>query len=460
MAAFNLLVLLSPTLAAFFSFRLCHYITGRIAPSLVGGFLFGFSGYMFGQMLGHLNLMLIFLIPLGVEIVLRHINGEISRRRFIISIAAVIAGQALLSTEILFTGLIFGAIGLLAAAVFTDSQGRRQIRRTTIDVVTGGAVAAVVIAPFLYYALFYTSPPPFLSAARFSMDALNPLVPTPVEWIGGTSFSPVAATFQGAYAETGGYLGIAVVLLAAWWLIATWRSAASRVMLVVLGCAVLGSLGTSLHIAGQPTISLPWKLLAELPLFHEVIPTRLAMYTGLVVAIAVAQALATSAGSPVLRWSLALIGCVMLVPTGGSAFFHSDPPEPAFFTSDEYKRYISHQEVVLALPFSQNGQSLLWQARADMWFRLAGGYFGQEPPQDYLEESALAQFYSEETDAETPCLLKSFIERRDVGAVVVESGVAETWRPGLSGLGLRPHELGGVDFYAVPQTLAAPARCS
>src|ERR1700761_1645295 len=153
LAAYNLLILLSPALAGFFAFRLCHYITGKLAPSIVGGFLFGFSSYLVGQMMGHLHLTLVFLIPLAGEVVLRHLDRRMSRRTFVIAIAAVIVGQALLSTEILFTSLMFGAIALAAGAIFSDSEGRDRIRRVTIEIVLGGIVGAIVLSPFLYYAV-------------------------------------------------------------------------------------------------------------------------------------------------------------------------------------------------------------------------------------------------------------------------------------------------------------------
>jgi hypothetical protein len=460
LAAYNVLALLSPALAAFFAFRLCRYVTGRFAPSLVAGFLFGFSGYMLGQLIGHLNLTLIFFVPLALDIVLRHLDGVTGRRRFVVSFAAVVAGQALLSTEVLFTGLMFGAIALLAAAAFFDSEGRERIRRVTISIVIGGAVAAVVISPFLYYALFYSAQPAFISAARFGMDALNPLVPTPAQWIGHSSFESVAATFPGGFTEAGGYLGIAFVLLGGWWLISTRKDRATRVMLAVLTCTVIASLGTSLIIAGQTTISLPWKLLDHLPLLEEVIPVRFAMYTSLIIALAVALALASSRGAAAWRWALASIGVLMLIPNGGSALFHSTPPDPAFFTSGQYKHYIDRDEVVLALPFSQRGPTLIWQARTDMYFRLAGGYFGQQPPDDYLEEPVVVELIQGVVSEGTPCNLKSFIERRDVGAVVLETGSAEPYRPVLAELGLRSREVGGVDLYDVTPTLATPPACT
>ena len=61
--AYNLLMLASPVLAAFFAFLLCRYITNNFAASLFGGYVFGFSTYILGHMEGHLQLVLIFPIP-------------------------------------------------------------------------------------------------------------------------------------------------------------------------------------------------------------------------------------------------------------------------------------------------------------------------------------------------------------------------------------------------------------
>jgi hypothetical protein len=460
LAAYNLLVLIAPALAAFFAFRLCQYITGRIAPSLVGGFMFGFSSYVISQMTSHLHLALVFFIPLAVHLTLRYVDGAIGRRRFVISIAAVIAGQALLSTEVLFTSLVFAVIALGAAAVFSTADVRDRVRQAAIGILAGGAIAAIVISPFLYYAIFYSAPPELLPESRISMDALNVLAPTPVTRVGRHYFESVAYTYPGNWSETGGYLGIAVVLLAGWWLISTWRRPATRVMLSVLVCAIVGALGTSLYISGHSTIPLPWKLIAHLPLFNQVVPVRLFMYAALVASVAIAMALAAQVGGAKLRWALAVVGVVMILPNGGSWLLRSNPSDPEFFSTDQYKSYIGKDETVLALPFGQRGFSLLWQARTNIGFRLAGGYLGQAPPQEYTDEPVVLQMLAGGASAETPCGLYSFIKRREVGAVVVEPLPTEPWPVVLKQLGLEPREVGGILFYRVPALLDPPAGCS
>ena len=75
LVSYNLAMLASPVLAAFFAFLLCRYVSGRFAAALVGGYVFGFCAYMLGHLLGHLNLVLIFPIPAGIHLMLRCSTG-------------------------------------------------------------------------------------------------------------------------------------------------------------------------------------------------------------------------------------------------------------------------------------------------------------------------------------------------------------------------------------------------
>src|ERR1700722_15837772 len=82
-AAYNILCIFALPLAAVSAFLLCRRVTGAFWPSILGGYIFGFSPYMLGELLGgHLNLTLAFSLPLAVLIGLRRLDGEISARRF------------------------------------------------------------------------------------------------------------------------------------------------------------------------------------------------------------------------------------------------------------------------------------------------------------------------------------------------------------------------------------------
>src|SRR5438094_407194 len=95
-------------LAAFLLYTVCS-----IAPSLVGGYLFGFSTYELGQLSGHPNLALVALVPVAVLLVVRRMAGDLSPRRFVLLLTAVLVGQFLVSTEVALTLALFGGLALV-----------------------------------------------------------------------------------------------------------------------------------------------------------------------------------------------------------------------------------------------------------------------------------------------------------------------------------------------------------
>jgi hypothetical protein len=125
---YNLLSFLAPVLAGWFAFLLCRRISGAFLPSLVGGYVFGFSTYELGQMLGHLNLMFVFLVPASVHLVLRRLDQSLSRRAFMLLFAGLLAAQFLLSAGVLVAMLVFGAISLALGYIVSPPERRRDIR--------------------------------------------------------------------------------------------------------------------------------------------------------------------------------------------------------------------------------------------------------------------------------------------------------------------------------------------
>src|SRR4051794_27124943 len=80
-AAYDTAAVLMPALAAWTAFLLCRYLTRAVWPSLAGGSLFGSSGYMLGQEAGaHLHMTSVFLVPLTALLILRFLDGRLSRR--------------------------------------------------------------------------------------------------------------------------------------------------------------------------------------------------------------------------------------------------------------------------------------------------------------------------------------------------------------------------------------------
>src|SRR5438034_3694332 len=147
-AAFNVWMLLAPALAGWTAYLLGRHVTGAFWPSLVGGYLFGFSSYELAQMTAHLNLALIFPIPLAVLLVLLRVEGRLRPLQFVLLMAGTLALQFSVSQELAFTMTAFGAlVGLLALALFP--KGRRGLVNAAGWTAVAYLVAAVALLPFL-----------------------------------------------------------------------------------------------------------------------------------------------------------------------------------------------------------------------------------------------------------------------------------------------------------------------
>src|SRR3954454_23921809 len=152
LSTFNTAMVLSPALAAFFAFLLCRRLAGgRFWPALLGGWLFGFSAYMLGQLTSHLNLTLVFLIPAMVHLVLRLAAGELTRRRFVTLMAAAVVVQLGFSAEVLVSFTVIGGLTLAAAWQLGSREARRAIADAVVPALgIAYAAAALISLPYLF----------------------------------------------------------------------------------------------------------------------------------------------------------------------------------------------------------------------------------------------------------------------------------------------------------------------
>jgi hypothetical protein len=217
------------------------------------------------------------------------------------------------------------------------------------------------------------------------------------------------------------------------------------VMLAVVAVAVLGS---RLHIAGYPTIPLPWKWIDH-SLLQDVSPSRISVYLFLIVGVIAAMWLAEprSGAWGVGKWALAAASIAFLVPNLGSGAWRGTEPNPPFFTTHEYRSVLTRGETVLVVPWGQLGFGMLWQAETGMWFRMAGGYLNAVYTPDYVTDPFFHTLLN--NLAPDPAQLRSFLARRHVGAVVVEPVLAPQWPAALAAIGLKPTWMGGVLVYRV-----------
>jgi hypothetical protein len=452
MVSYNVIALTSPILAALFAFLLCRYITRNFAAALVGGYLFGFSSYMLGHMLGHPNLVLTFPIPAGMHLVLRLMDRRITRRWFIGLMALDLAALVSFSTELALTFVLAGALTLVLALLFAPAL-RGVLLGALRALLLAGLIAAVVNSPLIYYAFKGNIAGAFAGAGdTWAGDLLGFVVPTRLTALGGSWFGGVSSRFTGNdIAESGIYIGIPLALMITCYVVPRWRRPLTRVLLCVLAIVSVLLLGSHLYVDGHSVISLPWRVISGLPLLREVLPVRLGVYVFLIAAVITALWLDLPAAKPwaTAKWGLAAVSVVFLFPNIGNDLWHSQPSNPRFFTTSAYRQYIHRDETVLALPWPGfTGYGMLWQAETGMWFRLAGGYLGKLLPADYASDPLTPAFLHPEVAAVAP-EMRSFLARHAVGAVVVDASNPQQWPGVLEQLGLRQQSIDGVLFYRV-----------
>jgi hypothetical protein len=467
LVTYNLLSFLAPVLAGWFAFLLCRRISGAFLPSLVGGYIFGFSTYELGQMLGHLNLTFVFLVPAAVHLVLRRLDQSLSRRAFMLLFAGLLAAQFLLSAGVLVAMLLFGAITLALGYVVSPSARKRDIRAVARDVVISGCAAAVLVSPFLYYLIRELTPNPSVNwfdvTKVFSADPLNYIIPTPVTGIAHGWFVSLAAEFNMRnYSESGAYIGLPLLVIVVWFFVTNWHRDYAKVLLGILTVIVVASLGPYLHIANppqpdvtyRPAIPLPWLPATRIPGLDRLSPVRMTVFVFLVVALIVALWLAQPSRRSWPRWLLALAGVALLLPNPATSFWRGRPVDPKFFTTAAYRHYLVPGEMALIFPYGNQGDSMLWQAETHMYFVMPEGYIAQETPVPFWNEPVVRNFlgYAQGSlaSADVPAATRSFLVRHRVGAVIVGPGAGLGWVAVLSQLGLDFRRVDGVLFYRVP----------
>ena len=399
--SYNVLALAAPALGATTTFVLAREVTDQFLPALVAGWVFGFSSYETGHLLGHLPLAFTVLVPLVPYLVLRRYRGTLGRQTFVALLALVLAAQFMIVTQIFFSLVLLGVV----AAALAWLLWRDAVLPTIFESAAATTLAALLVSPVLVYAAVSHAAAPARSPFAESADVLNFLVPTHRTWLHTAGTDAVAARFTGTGAELGAYLGLPFLVLVA---LAVRRNRLFLVLLA-LAAAVL-SLGTRVKVAGTVVGIGPWTVLARLPLVGSALPVRLTLYTSLFAALLVALALADKL-SP-MRVALAAIGIVATLPNLQLPTWHSPVPDPAFT--------LPRGVTALVLPYGPAGWSMLWQANAHFRYRIVGGHFAlRVTPQ----ERAWRDVYTEMNDGRlTPRRLRAFLDVHGVTWIVVAPG--------------------------------------
>ena len=391
-AGFNTAETLSVALAAIAGyFFVRRWVSWRPA-AFVGGLLFGFSPYELAQT-GHLNLTFIAILPLIFlsvhEIIVRQ-KGSATHAG--VTLGVLVVAQFFVSSELLFDAVIIGAIAVITTVII----GRRSIRSHFEFAARGSLWAVGVAVVLLAYPVWFAVRGPAHISGKIQLvpqgyraDFLGPIVPDSMMFFAPANLTHIADNFASSVGENGSYLGISLLLVLAIATVALWRNNTVKVAAVAGVSAFIFSLGSGLTVKVKPPASisglpLPGRILAELPLVNNGIPSRFALFSALCAALVLAICLES-----LYAWSrdrfrdmkwlwiavpgaVAVFALILLIPAPLSGV--GPLGTPAYFTTSAYQRIPSGTTAVV-YPFNSpfTPGATIWQAITTMHFRQPGG---------------------------------------------------------------------------------------
>jgi hypothetical protein len=374
--SYNTAAVLLPAVAAWTAYLLCRELTGSTYAAVVGGYLFGFSTAVLRQQVaGHLHQTAVFLLPLIALVVIRFVRGRSTGRGLAWQLGVLVGLRLWISTEVALTATLVLALCLALAAVSLRDL-RPRLRASLAPLAAGYALAAVVAAPLLVFALSRFVSRSIVDLPVVGTDLLAFVVPTEVTGLGGTWLTSVGHAFLPGGKSA--YVGLPTLLVVAAYALRVRRDPGARVLLTAFAVCAVVALGASLDVDGRRLIGLPWwRAAVHVPALDQVLAFRFATYVSLAAGVIVAVWTASTRGLVFARpYVLPALAVAALVPAvwreAYPSFRPARPPRTAFFTAGLYRSCRRPGDTVAVFPFGAAGYSLLWQAEAGFRFRLAG----------------------------------------------------------------------------------------
>jgi hypothetical protein len=427
--AYNVAAVLLPAAAAWTAYLLCRHVTGSTWASLVGGYLFGFSSFVLGQqLLGHLHMTGVFLVPLVALSVLRYVEGELDRRGVWWRLAFLLAWQLAISTEMTAMVTIALVVGSFLAYAFAPSL-RPRLRSLLAPAGAAYATAAVIDGPFVFYLLHGFHRGSFANAGNALTDLANVLFPTETNGLAGGSFKSVSRSFDPI--EYGLYLGVPILLVVALYAWRMRRSPGARILLSGLAVAFVLTLGVALDVGGHRIVSMPWAHTRHVAVLDNIRADRFAVFVELIAGVIVALWTSQAKGRVFARpYVLPVLTVAVLVPNVALAGYRSELRQYPFFTSGAYRSCIQQGDTIAVFPFGEvapvtQTDGMRWQLDSGFRFRLAGGYLylygpGDRPVSAFNDDPIVGALHYWNTDRLRPTMdtLLAFMATHGVSRVV------------------------------------------
>ena len=382
LASYNVLFVLALATGPLCAFALLRRFTDSVPAAGLGALVFGFSPAVLASGIGHINLVLTGLMPITLLLADDVVTGRRDPWRGGAAVGLAMAAQLFTSEELLFqTGLV-----LLVAGVLVLVTQPRAVTAAALGRVGRGAAAALGVFGFVsagalwlqFWGPLHEYGSPF-TLGYYETDLRAFYVPSGMLWLTTKGSAAFAASYVPGAPEYLAYLGIPLLVAAPIVGIARIGDLRTRLMLGVGAVFALFSLGGTLLDNGRNTaIRLPWGAVEGWPVFASALPDRFAIVVALAAAglLAVGVGWLLGTGRPAARVLAVLLAAACVVPLLPRPYpATAADPVPPFFPAAA--RWLAPGSTVLVLPYPTDMQTvpLVWQAAAQMEFRMPGGYF-------------------------------------------------------------------------------------
>jgi hypothetical protein len=373
-----------------------------------------------------------------------------SERRFVALFAVCIFGIFATFLETLFWAVLGGVVAFAVGLALTDGRERARVARTAMLCALGAAIALVAVSPYLWVALAHPDPLA-ITGHGYQLDAANLVVPTEVTGFRPPQLRHLATQLSGRnLTEQLGYVGpvlLALVIYAAW---ERRRESLARVLALTMVAVTVCALGSRLVVAGHDTgLPLPWRLVDWLPLASHALPARAMVIVWLGLALLIALFLAHPTR---MRWLLFALAALTVMPVLNGGLWATRLDRPALFQEGRWRAVVRPDENVLTIPFSYEGESMLWQQEAGFGFRLTGGYVTAVLPHALLRRPIVLSFYGAPLPRAPQRALRDLTRDRHVDVVLLRRGWPGPWQSLFRSTFGQPRAVGGMLAWRVRGT--------
>ena len=332
------------------------------------------------------------------------------------------------------------------------------------------AGSLVLAAPYLIYSLRHYQGALSRQQPAFSLQFMRLIVPTPQQLFGLTRL--IAFSSHLGRRGLDDYVGIPLLLILLLLAVFAWSSRLSRLLAIGFVLVLVLAAGPILVITRHHTITLPWAKLWSLPIARSAEPSRFIVFGILALAIGLAVWLAAPVRSRLLRgarWGLGLLAVAVLITDTPTSYQAVNPAPPGYTALDreagQPAARLHHPGPVPAVPapggdrrghHRQGNAGMLFQAAANFYFRIVGGYINASltPVNAVPHPLTLVANPSKVADR----MFEDYLRSAGVGAILVEQAWQYPWIHNFTRLGMHGTAVGGVIVFPVAPWLASQAH--